>query len=152
MILFQILMATLVGVLLSGDNHDVIRKLLLFVIVQIVYYCTIQSLPLTSAFDFYTITSVIQILIFATLFDYRSNVIEKSANFIVILFLVADVIFTWLYFPYLSDLWVSYINHFKGDMFLMWILAVVVGSNHREHLRESVIVLLVWWLSGEVAS
>lgn len=150
MILFQILMATLVGVLLSGDNHDVIRKLLLFVIVQIVYYCTIQSLPLTSAFDFYTITSVIQILIFATLFDYRSNVIEKSANFIVILFLTSDVIFTWLYFPYLTDLWVAYINHFKSDVFLMWILAVVVGKSHIENLDKTVIILLVWWLAGEI--
>lgn len=150
MILFQIFITTLIGVLLSKDNHDVIRKLLLFVIVQIVYYCTIQSLPLTSAFDFYTITSIIQILIFATLFDYRSNVIEKSANFAVILFLIADVIFTWLYFPYLTDLWVSYINHFKSDVFLMWILAVVVGREHKEHLNKVVILLLVWWLAGEV--
>lgn len=148
MLFFQILVTTLAGILLTYKDYSRVKKLLLFLAIEIVYSNVIFLLPVSSPFDFYFISNTLQIIAFLVILDYRSEFLERCASIVLMAYLCIDTTLIYLDLGYLSGLWVGYISCLKGDVFLLWILTVTLGDQSKEKSNYLFILLMIWFLAG----
>jgi len=148
-IMLQMLLTSFLCLLFAKDDFNVTQKILLFIIVQILSASTLLGVGSIPALDYYILVNLVHISAFLVISNYRCTLYEKWIAYIILTFLVADTLF--VYFnTWLSGVWISYLGNFKSDLFVMWLIAIVIGD-HKDQVRywhKVILVLIIWWLSG----
>lgn len=149
MLTFKLMVTLLVALMLVKNDTDSIKKLLLFSLLLVLYTATFQLIPSMEYWYLYFFSNLIMILMFITLWDYKSGIWERYYSYTIVVFLLFDSILTSWYFNTLTDVWIYYVSHLKGDVFLLWIITVVAGQEGEEkkHMDKVVILVTVWVLS-----
>ena len=149
--MFQMLFTSFLCLAFTRENESSTQKILLFIIVQVISGSTLLSLDSMPALDYYLIVNLVHISAFLVISNYKCTLYEKWSAYGILTFLVADTLF--VYFnTWLSGIWINYIGDFKSDLFVIWIIAIVIGDpeNQKKYWYKVLLVLIVWWMIGLV--
>lgn len=151
MVMLQLLLTSFLCLVFAKNNPSATQKILLFIIVQIISGSTLLSLESMPALDYYLIVNLVHISAFLVISNYRCTIYEKWSAYGILTFLIADTLF--VYFnTWLSGIWINYLGGLKSDLFVIWLIAIVIGDpeNQKKYWYKVLLVLIVWWMTGLV--